>query len=397
MNALVKPEAEYEVETMPDAGTLAALQGAEINQQIATARAYPRSIKAFHNQALELATLSEGVALECMYSVPRGGKKITGPSARLAEIIASCWGNCRYAARVVEEQKDFIVAQGVFHDLEKNALVSFEVKRRIVDKYGKRFDVDMIAVTGNAACSIALRNAVFKGVPKALWVDVYDRAVETAIGKNLPMAKRREMAVEYFTKAGATKEQIFKVLDVAAESEITMDDLVWMTGVRAAIKEGEYTLESVFSDKAEARGSSGRVLNMATGKYEEEGEAIEVEKPKQKAARKPAAKKEAKPAAPPPPPEPEVIEAEIVEEDVSENEPSEEGEKIDMPDKPPLDIDAATENPGKWVDTFIAYYEALPEDMEDAFMLETDYIRKQIRKLDQMGSYQKMAAAIASK
>jgi hypothetical protein len=336
-----------------------------------------------------------------MYSVPRGGKKITGPSARLAEIIASCWGNCRYAARVVEEQKDFIVAQGVFHDLEKNALVSFEVKRRIVDKYGKRFDVDMIAVTGNAACSIALRNAVFKGVPKALWVDVYDRAVETAIGKNVPMAKRREMAVEYFTKAGATKEQIFKVLDVAAESEITMDDLVWMTGVRAAIKEGEYTLESVFSDKAEARGSSGRVLNMATGKYEEEGEAVEVAPPKEKAPRKPAAKKEAKPAAPPPPPP--VQDAVII------SDASDEAEKVntndvgwtphefELPEKPPLDIDVAAENPGKWVDSFIAYYEALPEEMEDAFMLETDYIRKQIRKLDQMGSYQRMAAAIASK
>lgn len=391
MNALVKPEAEYEVETMPDAGTLAALQGAEINQQIATARAYPRSIKAFHNQALELATLSESVALECMYSVPRGGKKITGPSARLAEIIASCWGNCRYAARVVEEQKDFIVAQGVFHDLEKNALVSFEVKRRITDSNGRRYNADMIAVTGNAACSIALRNAVFKGVPKALWVDVYDRAVETAIGKNVPMSQRRAAAVEYFTKAGATKEQVFKVLEVADESEITMDHLVWMTGVRAAIKEGEYTIESVFSDKAEPAGSSGRILDMATGKYVDEGAAPEA--PKQKAARKPAAKKEPKPAAPPPPPPPEVIEAEVVEEE----EASEEGEKVDMPEKPPLDIDAATENPGKWVDSFIAYYEALPESEEDAFMLETDYIRKQIRKIDQMGSYQKMAAAIASK
>ncbi|MFN8826683.1 MAG: hypothetical protein ACK501_17070, partial [Planctomycetota bacterium] len=46
--------------------------------------------------------------------------------------------------------------------------------RRITGKNGRRYSSDMIGVTGNAACSIALRNAVFRGIPRAFWIDIYD-------------------------------------------------------------------------------------------------------------------------------------------------------------------------------------------------------------------------------
>lgn len=71
----------------------------ELDQQVATARAFPRSIKKFQQQCLEMATLNEQVAEECFYALPRKEngetKMIEGPSARLAEIVASSWGNCR--------------------------------------------------------------------------------------------------------------------------------------------------------------------------------------------------------------------------------------------------------------------------------------------------------------
>ncbi len=270
MNDMVPVDAAYEVMEKTDSGTLAVLQSAEIDQQIATARAYPRSIKSFRHQATELATLDEQTAEECMYSLPRGNKKITGPSVRLAEIVASCWGNCRYAARIVEEQKDFIVAQGVFHDLEKNSFVSFEVKRRIVDKYGKRFNADMIGVTGNAASSIALRNAVFKGVPKALWSQIYKAAVRTAIGDETTLAARRANALQWFEKAGANREDIFATLEVADESEITLDHLAWLTGVRTAIKDGDMPIERAFNEPEPDK--RRQKLDLATGKTIDEDE-----------------------------------------------------------------------------------------------------------------------------
>lgn len=56
-----------------------------------------------------------------------------------------------------------MTAQGVFHDLERNVAITYEVRRRIVDKNGRRYKPDMIGVTANAACSIALRNAILRG------------------------------------------------------------------------------------------------------------------------------------------------------------------------------------------------------------------------------------------
>lgn len=382
---------EYEVEVISqDSGTLHALQSAEIDRQIATARAFPRSIKAFRDQALELATLDEQTAMECMYSLPRAGKKITGPSARLAEIVASCWGNCRYAARVVEEQRDFVVAQGVFHDLEKNSFVSFEVKRRITDKNNKRFNADMIAVTGNAACSIALRNAVFKGVPKALWSRIYQEAVNTAFGKGRTIAQRREAALEYFTKAGASREEIFATLEVADESEITLDDLVWLTGIRNGLQEGEFTIDTAFRQQREP--AQRRTLDMATGeindptKQEEplQGDFIPHEQARTKEPDPPKAdkpKKEAKAKAksPPPPPPPE---------------PEEEEEVV--AEKPPIDLDKALEDIPAWVQMFCEYYASLPKEDEDGFLDEIQYIQRQIRQED-FEQYKLMAEAINNK
>jgi len=51
-----------EAALVAESSTVATLNSAEINQQIATAKRYPRSVKAFLNEALQMATLNERVA-----------------------------------------------------------------------------------------------------------------------------------------------------------------------------------------------------------------------------------------------------------------------------------------------------------------------------------------------
>ena len=108
-------------------------------QQIATAKRYPRSVAQFIKKATELVTLNESIAQQCIYALPRDGKVIEGPSARMAEVIINAWGNSRAGARIVNDAGDFITAQAVFHDLEANVALTYEVQRRIVDKNGRRF------------------------------------------------------------------------------------------------------------------------------------------------------------------------------------------------------------------------------------------------------------------
>ena len=231
-----------------DAGSsmVSLLNRSEIDQQIATAHRFPRNISKFRREALQMVTLNESVAEQCIYALPRDGKTIEGPSARFAEVVASAWGNCRAGARVVDDRGEFVVAQGVFHDLERNVAITYEVQRRVVDRQGKRFKADMIGVTANAACSIALRNAVLKGVPKAFWDDMYAEARKVVMGDVKTLANRRADAVALFQRFGVTVEQLCAKLEVAGVEDISLEHLVTLRGLVTAIKEGDTTVEEAF-------------------------------------------------------------------------------------------------------------------------------------------------------
>lgn len=265
-------------------GALMALNASEIDTQIATAKKYPRSVKQFRNEALEMATLTEAVASECMYSLPRGGKPIEGPSARFAEIIASAWGNCRAGARIIGEDDRFVTVQGAFLDLQRNVAITYETKRRITDKSGRKFKDDMVGVTANAACSIALRNAILKGIPKAFWKDIYEESRRAAIGDVKTLAGRRADMLAYFAKMGVQPEQIFELLEVGGEADITLDHLATLKGMATALKDGDTTIEMMFG--GEPTGG-----NVNRSKLNDELD---------KTAEKSAAKGKAKPAKPEP-------------------------------------------------------------------------------------------------
>lgn len=240
----------------PDIGTLAVLNKSEIDQQIATARRWPRQIVTFRREALQLATLDERTAAECIYSLPRKQydkqtgdfitKTIEGPSARLAEILNYAWGNTRAGARVVSEDDEFVTAQGLFYDLEKNTAISYEVQRRIVDSKGRRYNLDMIGVTSNAACSIALRNAICKGIPKALWKPIYDAARSVIAGDTKTLASRRDEAIKAFAIFGVTPEMIYATLGIKGIQDITIEHMVTLKGLLTAIQEGDTTPEQAF-------------------------------------------------------------------------------------------------------------------------------------------------------
>lgn len=221
---------------------------AEYDVQISTARKYPRSIKQFMNDAAALVTLNEQVADDCIYALPRDGKTIEGPSARFAEILLHAWGHVRAGARIVSQDDRFITAQGVCHDLQSNSLVAFEVRRRITNKYGKTFNDDMIATTGNAACSIALRNSILKAVPKALWEPVYQQARQVTMGNASTLANRRAAALEHLQKFGATPAMIFSKLGVKGVEDITPEHLLLLRGFATALKEGDATVEAIFAE-----------------------------------------------------------------------------------------------------------------------------------------------------
>ena len=229
-----------------------AVSRAEIDQQIATAKRYPRSITKVKQEMVEMATLDEETAAACFYSLPRGGKNIQGPSIRLAEIALSCYGNIRAGTRIIETVVDghspYVAIQAVCHDLEKNIAVMMEKRRRIVGKKAKGgiIDEDDINLASNAGSAIAFRDAMFKIIPGILLRPVYEAAKKVAIGDAKTLSDRRAKAIEAFAKMGVPADRVLASIGHSKIDEVTLDDLENLIGTFTAIKEGSTTIENAF-------------------------------------------------------------------------------------------------------------------------------------------------------
>jgi hypothetical protein len=237
---------------------LAQIVGAEIDVQIATAHRFPRSIALSKKRMLELATLNQATAEKCGYALQRRDKNgkivwIRGPSVRMAEIAAACWGNIRTGARVIDTGDKFVVAQGVCHDMETNNAITMESRRRITTSSGKRYGDDMIGMTANAAAAIAMRNAVFKIVPLAMITPIYHEAMKVAEGNAKTFTTRRDDCVAAFAKMGVTEKELLSVIDRAhgGIDDITSEDLMNLRGLYVAITDGQTTVDAVFRPQPE--------------------------------------------------------------------------------------------------------------------------------------------------
>lgn len=230
---------------------------AAIDVQISTAKAFPRNIKRSMENAIAIVTIDAQTAATCTYSLPRGDKPISGPSVHLAKILAQVWGNLRIEAKVVDIGSTQITSQAIAFDLENNLAIKVEVKRSIMSKRG-RFNDDMITVTGNAANSIALRNAVLSVIPRAVVDKVYDSAKQAITGNisdEAAFIKKRSQIFDGFKNTyGVEESEVLSLLGKNALGQVTSDDLVVLIGIGQAIKDGDTTIESVLNSYAKKSG-----------------------------------------------------------------------------------------------------------------------------------------------
>lgn len=234
--------------TIMTADTVYKQDKALIDSMIATAKAFPRDIQKAVSNSIAIATMDSETAASCTYSVPRGGKPITGPSVHLARILVQQWGNLRAETRVIDITEKHIVSQAVCFDIETNVAVKVEVKRSIMTKTGRMND-DMITVTGNAANAVSFRNAVYSVIPKSVVDKVYKAATGLTgdISDETKLIKKRNQVVEQLKKAyGVTLEEILKAVGKSKLEYILQDELVVLIGIGTSIKEGDTTIDQAF-------------------------------------------------------------------------------------------------------------------------------------------------------
>lgn len=237
--------------------SLAAITRAEVDIQIATAHRFPRSLTAFQRDVMSAVTLDAETAESCIYYRPVGKKKnettgqweeayAEGPSIRMAEIVAASYGNIRAGARTIEQTERYVKCQGVCHDLEKNVYGSIETTESTVDKDGNPYKERMRVVIEKATLAKAYRDAVFKVVPRAFLKSAIDAAKKVAAGEGASIEQRREKVKQWLQKIKVPEARVFSALGVKGWSDIGVEQLTIITGLKTAIQDGEVTAEQAF-------------------------------------------------------------------------------------------------------------------------------------------------------
>lgn len=242
-----------EIVQINQADMLQAINRSEVDIQIATAKSYPRNIDDALRRMKALATLDPETAENCFYALKRGGEVIEGVSVRMAEIIATSWGNLRVQAQIIGNDGKFITARGVAHDLETNFAASVEVKRRITDRNGKTYNDDMQVMTGNAAASIAFRNAVMKVVPSAVTHKIINDVRKVAKGEALSLETRVANSLKWFEGVGVDKQRLLAHLQLSSVSQISEEHADYLRGLAVAIKEGSTTVKETFGEETKTQ------------------------------------------------------------------------------------------------------------------------------------------------
>jgi len=247
MDDIVKTET---LEAVP-VSALGEMQRAEIDQQIITAKQYPRNIKAFLDKAQTLATVDVDTAVSCIYRRPVGKENnkmrfAEGESIRLAEIVAATYGNLRYQGVISEVTPRYVKAIGMAHDLETNVAVKAEVAEPTVTRQGQPYSENMRIVVAKAAQSKAIRDAIFRVVPKSLCHPIIAACKAVIAGDTETIDARRAKVLAWIGKLNIDADRVYNALGIESEKDLTVDLIQNLVGVHTAIRDGDTTVDEAF-------------------------------------------------------------------------------------------------------------------------------------------------------
>lgn len=222
----------------------------EVQAAVFLAKRFPRD----ENQALARISRScqrRGLAEKAIYTYPKGGQNVTGPSIRLAEALAQSWGNLQCGVVELSQEAGESSCMAYCWDVETNFRDTkiFTVSHSIQTKKGAKVLTDPREIYEHVANQGARRKraCILAVIPK----DVVDFAME-ACQKTLSQAYKeplidrlRKMVNVFQAEFSVPLESIEKYMGYKLEAFTEMD-MVTLRGVYTALKEGNSRREDYF-------------------------------------------------------------------------------------------------------------------------------------------------------
>lgn len=184
---------------------------AEAVGQMQMAKAFPRDVVAARDRILNACTRPQLAEAAC-YTYVRGGTEVTGPSIRLAEMLAQNWGNMTFGIRELEQRNGESTCEAFAWDMETNARQTkvFQVPHIRYTKGGAKTLTDPRDIYELVANNGARRlRACILGIIPGDLVEEAVEACETTMRTKFEVTPERVRAmVEKFAAFGVTQEQI---------------------------------------------------------------------------------------------------------------------------------------------------------------------------------------------
>ncbi len=226
---------------------------AEAQGKLVIAKRFPRDQARAYSSIID-ACKRPGLAEEACYSFPRGGQNVSGPSIRLAEMLAANWGNIDYGIRELSRKDGVSEMEAYCWDLETNTMSSqkFTV-RHIRDTRGGGVKLtderDIYELTANMG-GRRLRARILAILPADLVQAAVDECSKTLAGGNeIPIGDRVRVMLTAFKAMGVPAALIEKRLGHALDT-VTGEELADLRKVHNSIRDGVSKIADWFGDGA---------------------------------------------------------------------------------------------------------------------------------------------------
>lgn len=242
---------------------------AEAQGKLLLAKRFPRDAMAAYT-AVITACKRPSLAEKALYSYPKSGQTITGPSIRLAEELARCWGNIEFAWKELSQDENGSELQVYCWDMETNTISSqtFVVPHVMDTKQGKKKLTNTRDIYEHCAnmAGRRMRARILAVIPPDLVEAAVAECRKTLEGNNdTPIEDRIKKMLLAFQKLGVKQELIEKRLGRTVDT-MTPQDIAEYITIYNSLKDGNTVAADWFDVKVGASRAADVAEKLAGGK-----------------------------------------------------------------------------------------------------------------------------------
>lgn len=214
-------ETQRDISIAPPTSDLTTEQTRAIQQvqgQLILAKKFPRDETSAYASIVN-ACRRYGLAEVAAYKFPRGNKTVTGPSIRMAEMLAQYWENMEYGWEEIERMKGYSKCMAFCWDMQRNLrkVVKFEVEHQFMANKVMKVLTDPRDIYEYCANQAArrMRACILALIPgdivEAAMIEC-KRTLAKGDGTQTTEERIRNLVLK-FTEVGVTQEMLEKYLD----------------------------------------------------------------------------------------------------------------------------------------------------------------------------------------